>query len=117
MPERTIKNDLDFEVEFRLVKESGSKKPFQKLGSHDGAIIPNEDLGHVRLDFKTPKSKDIEIVFSNYIQVHTASTIQSKSDHDIYSYHLIICELNGEWGFEGEDEDIKLMDPRGDKNY
>ncbi|WP_138429997.1 hypothetical protein [Fodinibius saliphilus] len=110
MSDRTIKNDLDFAVEFRLVKESGSNKPFKELGSHDGALIPKEDLGHVRLDFKTPKNKDIETVFSNYIQVHTASTIQSKPDYDIYSYHIIICELNDDWVGD-DDEDVELIEP------
>ena len=116
MSERTIKNDLDFEVKYRLVKKEGSQKPFKKLKSHKGAVIPEKDLGHVRLDFKTPKSKDIEAIFRNHIQVLSASTIQSVSDHDIYSYHLIISKLNEDW-IGDEDEDIDLIDPRGDEEY
>ena len=117
MSDRTIKNDLGFEVEYRLVKKPDSQKPFKKLKSHGGAIIPNQDLGHVRLDFKTPKSKDIETIFRNHIQVLSASTIQSKPDHDIYSYHLIICALNEEWGFEAKDEDVELVKPEDDNDY
>ncbi|MCW9707395.1 hypothetical protein [Fodinibius salsisoli] len=117
MSERTIKNDLGFEVKYRLVKKEGSQKPFKELKSHGGAVIPEKDLGHVRLDFKTPKSKDIETIFRNHIQVLSASTIQSESEHDIYSYHLIICALNEEWGFEGKDEDVELVDPEDDEDY
>lgn len=117
MNEREIINDLDFEIEYRLVKRKGSQKPFKKLKSHQGAVIPEKDLGNVRLDFRMPKHKDIETIFRNHIQVLSASSIQSEAEHDVYSYHLIICELNEEWGFEGKDEDIQLMNPREDERY
>ncbi|NGP88059.1 hypothetical protein [Fodinibius halophilus] len=110
MSDRTIKNDLDFAVEYRLVKKSGSGKPFKKLGSHDGAVIPKEDLGHVRLQFRAPKTKDIETVFHNHIQVLSASVIQSQPKHDTYSYHLVICDLNEDW-VGSDDEDVELVDP------
>ncbi len=96
MKERKIINDLDFEIEYRLVKKKGSQKPFKKLKSHQGAVIPEKDLGNVRLAFRVPKQKDIETIFRNHIQVLSASSIQSEAEHDVYSYHLIICELNEE---------------------
>lgn len=117
MKERKIVNDLDFEVEYRLVKKKGSQKPFKKLKPKKGAAIPKGDLGNVRLDFRMPKHKDIETIFRNHIQVLSASSIQSESKYDVYSYHLIICELNEEWGFEAKDEDVELVDPEDDKDY
>lgn len=121
MSERTIKNDLDFAVKYRLVKKQNSKKPFKKLKSHKGAIIPEKDLGNVRLDFRVPKDKDIKTEFRNHIKVFSASSIQSEPDYDVYTYHLMLCELEEEWGFKckekGKDEDIELVKPDEGKDF
>jgi hypothetical protein len=117
MKEREIVNDLDFEIEYRLVKKKGSQKPFKKLKPKKGAVIPKGDLGNVRLDFRVPKHKDIKTIFRNYITVFSASSIQTQTDFDIFTYHLILSELKEDWGFEGKDEDIELKDPRDDKDY
>ncbi len=117
MSERKIVNDLDFEVEYRLVKKKNIQKPFKELKPKQGGIIPKGDLGNVRLDLKVPKHKDIKTVFRNHIQVFSASSIQSGPDYDIFAYHLILCELEEDWGFKGKDEDIELVDPEDDKDY
>jgi hypothetical protein len=82
-----------------------------------GATIPKGDLGNVRLDFRIPKHKDIKTIFRNHIQVLSASSIQTKPDYDVFTYHLVICKLNEEWDFEAKDEDVELVNPNVDEEY